>query len=205
MGSERLTALTDGVVAVVITIMVLELKPPPGADLRSLAGLWPTFLSFALSFIYVAIYWSNHHHFFKLVPRVNAAVMWANLNLLFWLSLIPFTTAWMDEHNLSSVPVAVYGGSLLCSALSWYAMQATIVGMQGPESSLRLALGRDLKGKLSPLLYVAGMILAFVTPLASYALYVGVAVLWLIPDRRMEAALREPAVLGRTSGESSGS
>ncbi|WP_428490453.1 TMEM175 family protein [Rhodopila sp.] len=205
MGSERLTALTDGLIAVVITIMVLELKPPHGADLESLAELWPTFLSFALSFIYVAIYWNNHHHFFKLVPHVNGAVMWANLNLLFWLSLIPFTTAWMDEHNLSPVPVAVYGGSLLCTALSWYLMQATIVGMQGSESSLRLALGRDLKGKMSPLLYLAGMLLAFVTPLASYAVYVGVAVVWLIPDRRMEAALREPAVLKRKADEGSAS
>jgi len=193
MGSERLIALTDGVVAVVITIMVLELKPPHGADLGSLAELWPTFLSFALSFIYVAIYWNNHHHFFQLVPHVNGAVMWANLNLLFWLSLIPFTTAWMDEHNLSPIPVALYGASLLCSALSWYAMQITIVRTQGADSSLRRALGRDLKGKLSSLLYLAGIALAFVTPLASYAVYAGIAAWWLIPDRRIEAALPELA------------
>ena len=193
MGSERLTALTDGVVAVIITIMVLELKPPHGADLASLGGLWPTFLSFALSFVYVAIYWNNHHHFFKLVPRVNGAVMWANLNLLFWLSLIPFTTAWMDEHNLSPVPVAVYGGSLLLCALSWYLLQAAIVQMQGAGSPFHRALGHDLKGKLSPLLYLTGMALAFATPLAAYAVYAGMAALWLIPDRRMEAALREPA------------
>ncbi len=193
MGSERLTALTDGVVAVIITIMVLELKPPHGADLGSLAELWPTFLSFALSFVYVAIYWNNHHHFFKLVPRVNGAVLWANFNLLFWLSLIPFTTAWMDEHNLAPLPVALYGASLLCSALSWYALQATIVRMQGPDSFLHRALGRDLKGKLSPLFYLSAIALAFITPLASYAIYAAIAVAWLTPDRRMEAALREPA------------
>ena len=193
MGSERLMALTDGVVAVIITIMVLELKPPHGVDLAGLADLWPTFLSFALSFVYVAIYWNNHHHFFKLVPRVSGAVMWANLNLLFWLSLIPFTTAWMDEHDLSPLPVALYGTSLLCSAVSWYALQATIVRMQGPDSPLRRALGRDLKGKLSPLLYLAAIALAFVTPLASYAIYAALAAAWLIPDPRMEAALREPA------------
>ena len=189
MDSERLTALTDGVVAVIITIMVLELKPPRGADLASLAQLGPTFLSFVLSFIYVAIYWNNHHHFFKLVPRVNGTVMWANLNLLFWLSLIPFTTAWMDEHEFSAIPVALYGASLLCSALSWYAMQATILRMQGPDSSLRRALGRDLKGRLSPFLYLAGMALAFIAPVASYAVYAALAVAWLIPDRRVEAVL----------------
>ncbi len=189
MGSERLIALTDGVVAVVITIMVLELKPPPGADLASLAELWPTFLSFVLSFVYVAIYWNNHHHFFQLVPHVNGAVMWANLNLLFWLSLIPFTTAWMDQHNLAAVPVAIYGVSLLCCALSWYWMQTAIMRMQGSASSLRRALGRDWKGKLSPLFYLLGIGLAFLAPLASYAVYAALAVAWLIPDRRVESAL----------------
>lgn len=190
MGSERLMALTDGVVAVIITIMVLELKPPHEANLGSLVGLWPTFLSFALSFIYVAIYWNNHHHFFKLVPHVSGAVMWANFNLLFWLALIPFTTAWMDEHNQAPIPVALYGATLLLCAVSWYVLQATIVRMQGPGSPLREALGRDLKGKLSPIAYLAGMALAFVAPLLSYAIYAALAVAWLIPDRRMEASLR---------------
>ena len=189
MGSERLTALTDGVVAVILTIMVLELKPPHGADMAGLATLWPTFLSFALSFLYVAIYWNNHHHFFKLVPHVNGAVMWANLNLLFWLSLIPFTTAWMDEHILSAIPVALYGASLLCSALAWSVLQATILRLQGPHSALRRALGRDLKGRLSPLLYLVGMGLAFVAPVAAYAIYAGLAAMWLVPDRRIETAL----------------
>ena len=137
LGSERLLALTDGVVAVVITIMVLELKPPHGAGLADLVALWPTFLSFALSFVYVAIYWNNHHHFFRLVPRVDGAVMWANLNLLFWLSLIPFTTAWMDEHQRAAAPVALYGASLLAAALSWALMQAAIVRLQGSGSPLR--------------------------------------------------------------------
>ncbi len=193
MGSERLTALTDGVIAVIITIMVLELKPPHSADLESLGELWSTFLSFVLSFIYVAIYWNNHHHFFKLVPHVDGAVMWANFNLLFWLSLIPFTTAWMDEHNRSAVPVALYGASLLFSAISWYVLQTVIVRMQGTDSPLRRALGRDLKGKLSPLVYLAGVALAFVAPLASYGLYAVMAVVWLVPDRRVGKALDREA------------
>jgi uncharacterized membrane protein len=183
-------ALTDGVVAVIITIMVLELKPPHGADLGSLIELWPTFLSFVLSFIYVAIYWNNHHHFFKLVPHVSGAVMWSNLNLLFWLALIPFTTAWMNEHNMEPLPVALYGATLLLCASSWYVQQATIVRMQGPVSPLREALGRDLKGKLSPVAYLVGMALAFVAPFLAYLIYAGLAIIWLIPDRRVEASLR---------------
>lgn len=189
MRSERLTALTDGVVAVIITIMVLELKPPHTADIESLGELWPTFLSFVLSFIYVAIYWNNHHHFFKLVPHINGAVMWANFNLLFWLSLIPFTTAWMDEHQMSAFPVALYGIALLFSAMSWWVLQTVIVRMQGADSPLRRALGRDLKGKLSPVFYLAGVVLAFVAPVASYAIYAALAVAWLIPDRRVTAVL----------------
>jgi uncharacterized membrane protein len=192
MGSERLMALTDGVVAVIITIMVLELKPPHEADLGSLVGLWPTFLSFGLSFIYVAIYWNNHHHFFKLVPHVTGTVMWSNLNLLFWLALIPFTTAWMDEPNQAPIPVALYGATLLLCGVSWFVLQATIVRTQGPSSPLRAALGRDLKGKLSPVAYLAGIALAFIAPLLSYAIYAAVAVVWLVPDRRMEASLRPP-------------
>ena len=189
MKAERLLALTDGVVAVIITIMVLELKPPEGTNLYSLLSIAPTFLSFALSFIYVAIYWNNHHHFFTLVPRVSGLVMWANLNLLFWLALIPFTTAWMDEHPLAAVPIALYGVSLLAAAFSWWMMQTVIVRLQGPASPLRAALGRDLKGRLTPLLYLAGIGLAFVAPILSYALYAAVAAIWLIPDPRIEAVL----------------
>ncbi len=191
MKSERLIALTDGVIAVIITIMVLELKPPHGADVGSLLALWPTFLSFLLSFIYVAIYWNNHHHFFALVPHVNGALMWANLDLLFWLSLVPFTTAWMAEHPGAPLPIAVYGASLLFCAVAWYVMQTTIVRMQGPSSPVRDALGRDLKGRVMPLGYMAGIGLAFVSPLASYVIFAALAALWMIPDRRMEAMLAE--------------
>ncbi len=193
IGSERLIALTDGVIAVIITIMVLELKPPHDADLASLRDLAPTFLSFVLSFVYVAIYWNNHHHFFRLVPHVTAAVMWANLNLLFWLSLIPFTTAWMDEHGSAPVPVAVYGAVLLLCALSWYVMQVAIVRAQGPGSPLRQAIGRDLKGKTTPLVYLLGMACAFVAPVLAYGCYAALALWWVLPDRRVETALSRAA------------
>ena len=188
MGAERLTALTDGVVAVIITIMVLELKAPHDVTPSALADLWPVFLSYVLSFIYVAIYWNNHHHFFKLVSNVDGAILWANFNLLFWLSLVPFTTAWMGEHAFAPVPTAVYGGSLLACALAWYAMQHTIMAAQGHGSSLRAALGRDLKGKLSPLLYLLGILLSFSAPVVADAIYAAVALVWLIPDQRVEAA-----------------
>ncbi|WP_419825189.1 TMEM175 family protein [Sphingomonas sp.] len=189
IGSERLIALTDGVVAVIITIMVLELKPPHGADLTSLRELGPTFLSFALSFVYVAIYWNNHHHFFRLVPHVGGAIMWANLNLLFWLSLIPFATAWMDEHGGAAVPVAAYGAVLLLCAVSWRIMQAAIVRTQGTSSPLRAAIRRDVKGNASVVIYAAAIALAFVAPILAYICYAAVAAWWLIPDRRVEAAL----------------
>lgn len=189
IGSERLIALTDGVVAVVITIMVLELKPPHGADLSSLTQLAPTFFSFVLSFVYVAIYWNNHHHFFRLVPHVNGSIMWANLNLLFWLSLIPFSTAWMNEHGHAPVPIAVYGAILLLCAISWRIMQTAIVRAQGPASALRAAIRRDWKGRASIWIYCTAIVLTFVAPVLAYACYAGVAAWWLIPDRRIEAAL----------------
>ncbi len=189
IGSERLIALTDGVVAVIITIMVLELKPPHGADLASLRELGPTFLSFALSFVYVAIFWNNHHHFFRLVPHVGGSIMWANLNLLFWLSLIPFATAWMDEHGGAAVPVAAYGAVLLLCAVGWRIMQAAIVRTQGPGSPLRTAIRGDVKGSASVLIYAAAIALAFVAPVLAYACYAAVAAWWLIPDSRVEAAL----------------
>ncbi len=192
MRPERLTALTDGVIAVIITIMVLEMKAPHDTDLEALAAVWPVFLSYVLSFIYVAIYWNNHHHFFHLVPQVNGAVLWANLHLLFWLSLVPFTTAWMGEHASAAVPTAAYGVSLLACALAWYLMQSVIVRSQGAESTLRQAIGRDLKGKVSPFLYVAGIGLAFVVPVVSDLIYAGVALMWLVPDRRVEAKLAAP-------------
>lgn len=191
MGSERLKALTDGVIAVVITIMVLEMKPPHDASPAALLAVAPVFASYVLSFVYVAIYWNNHHHFFALTPQVDGAVLWANFNLLFWLSLVPFTTAWMGEHELQPWPTAIYGVSLFACALAWMLMQAAIVRAQGAGSPLREALGRDWKGKLSPLLYGAGIVLAFVMPTASALLYAAVAGMWLVPDRRVHRQMAQ--------------
>ena len=191
MDSSRLTAFTDGVVAVLITIMVLAMTPPHGAGLQDLKGVLPIFLSYVLSFIYLAIYWNNHHHFFQLVREVNGAVLWANLSLLFWLSLVPFATAWMGENDFAPLPTAIYGVSLLMSALAWAVMQAVIIRQQGEGSPLRQAIGRDLKSKVSPAIYVAGIGLAFVNPIAAWLAYAAVALLWLAPDRRVEAAFRQ--------------
>jgi uncharacterized membrane protein len=190
MARDRLTALTDGVIAVIITIMVLEMKPPHGTGLADLAELAPVFMSYVLSFIYVGIYWNNHHHFFQLVETVDGAILWANLHLLFWLSMVPFTTAWMGEHELQPVPTALYGASLLATAIAWYIMQLVIIREQGPASPLRQAIGRDLKGKISPFVYLAGIGLAFVNPLISDLLYLAVALMWLVPDRRVEATVK---------------
>ena len=188
MERDRLTAFTDGVLAIIITIMVLELRPPHGAALQDLVGLWPVFLSYILSFVYVGIYWNNHHHFFQLVPTVNGAILWANMHLLFWLSLVPFATAWMGENHFAPVPTALYGVSLLMPAIAWVVMQSVIVRAQGPDSALHQALGRDIKGKVSPALYLAGAALAFVHTGLSGLCYVAVALMWLIPDRRVEKA-----------------
>jgi uncharacterized membrane protein len=189
MNKERLTAFTDGVLAIVITIMVLELKVPHDTSLAALAGVWPVFLSYVLSFIYVAIYWNNHHHFFQLVPRIGGGVLWANIHLLFWLSLTPFATAWMGENHFAPLPTALYGFVLAMCALAWALMQGVILRMQGPDSPLRHAIGRDLKGRVSPFLYVAGIGSSFFTPLVGLAFYAAVAFMWLIPDRRIERAV----------------
>ena len=191
MTRDRLTAFTDGVLAVIITIMVLEMKPPHGTGLKDLGALCPVFLSYVLSFIYVAIYWNNHHHFFHTVKEVDGAILWANMHLLFWLSMVPFTTAWMGENHFEPVPTALYGVSLLMPAIAWYVMQMTIIRRQGPDSLLRHAIGRDVKGKISPFVYLAGVGLAFVSTAASDLLYFGVALMWLLPDRRIERALRQ--------------
>ena len=191
MDRDRLTAFTDGVVAVLITIMVLEMKPPHGAGLPDLVALWPVFSSYVLSFVYLAIYWNNHHHFFQLVDKVDGAMLWANMHLLFWLSTIPFATAWMGENHFAPVPTALYGGALLMSSMAFYLMQLVIIRQQGPDSVLRAALGRDLKGKLSPFIYLAGIALAFANTAAADLLYLGVALMWLIPDRRIEIAIRQ--------------
>ena len=189
MEKDRLAAFTDGVIAVIITIMVLDLKLPHGTTLAALATAAPTFVSYILSFIYVAIYWNNQHHFLQLVPRVAGSILWANLHLLFWLSLIPFATAWVGAHHTAPIPTALYGVALLLPALAWYALQTAIIRTQGKTSALAKALGRDIKGKVSPLLYLGGIGLAFIDTALSDALYAIVALLWLIPDRRVEAAI----------------
>jgi uncharacterized membrane protein len=191
MGKDRLTAFSDGVIAIIITIMVLELKVPHGADWAALRGVAPNFVSYVLSFVYLAIYWNNHHHLLHTVTRVDGLTLWANSHLLFWLSLVPAATGWMGENFLAPLPTAVYGVSLLMPAIAYYLLQKTIVHQQGQHSVLASALGRDVKGKISPLLYAAAVVLAFVDAWLSIAIYALVAVLWLVPDQRIEKALRE--------------
>ena len=191
MGKDRLAAFSDGVIAIIITIMVLELKVPHGADWQALIGLVPHFISYVLSFVYLAIYWNNHHHLLHTVTRVDGLILWVNSLLLFCLSLIPISTAWMGENPLAPVPTAVYGAVLLMPAIAYYLLQKAIMRKQGSHSLLANALGSDVKGKISPFLYVAAIALAFVDPVLSILLYALVAVMWLIPDRRIEKALRE--------------
>jgi uncharacterized membrane protein len=185
MGKDRLAAFSDGVIAIIITIMVLELHVPHGADWRALAAIAPSFLTYVLSFVYVAIYWNNHHHLLHTVARVDGVILWANSYLLFWLSVIPVATAWMGQNLLAPLPTAVYGGALLMPAIAYYLLQKAIIHQQGKHSVLAKALGSDFKGKISPILYIAGIALAFVSPWVSMAVYVLVAVLWLVPDQRI--------------------
>ena len=194
MEKNRLEAFSDGVLAIIITIMVLELKVPHGVELAALAPMLPVFLSYALSFIYVGIYWNNHHHLLQTTKRVNAGVLWANLHLLFWLSLFPFSMAWIGENHIAPVPSALYGFVLLMAAVAYYVLQRAIIAQQGSGSLLASALGRDWKGKLSPVIYLSAIPLAFLSPWISNGLYAFAALLWLIPDRRIERALqkREP-------------
>jgi len=187
---DRLLAFSDGVIAIIITIMVLELKVPHDASLEGLAAVTPVFLSYVLSFVYVSIYWNNHHHFFHLVRHVDGVMLWANMHLLFWLSLVPFATGWMGENHFAPVPTAVYGVALLMPALAWYGLQLAIFRVQASNSMLRAAIGRDLKGKVSPLLYLAGILSAFLDARIANAIYVLAALLWFIPDRRIERAIR---------------
>jgi uncharacterized membrane protein len=190
MQKERLTAFSDGVVAIIITIMVLELKVPHGADWADLAKLAPTFLSYVLSFIYVGIYWNNHHHLLHAAERVNGAVLWANMHLLFWLSLIPFATGWMGENHFAALPTALYGVALLMPAIAYTILQTAIVALHGRDGMLAKALGRDFKGKISVVLYLAAIALSFAAPWAAQAIYVGVALMWLVPDRRIERVVK---------------
>src|SRR5476651_808937 len=182
MGKDGLTAFSDGVIAIIITITVLELKVPHAAGWTGLIGVATHFLSYVLSFVYLAIYWNNHHHLIHTVARVDAYILWANSHLLFWLSLIPAATAWMGENFLAPLPTAIYGGALLMPAIAYYVLQMAIVHKQGTHSLLAHALGSDIKGKISPFLYITGIVLAFVATWMSIAIYVLVAVMWLVPD-----------------------
>ena len=186
MSKERLNAFSDGVIAIIITIMVLELKVPHGADWEALAKLTPVFLSYVLSFVYVAIYWNNHHHMMHASERVDGTILWANMHLLFWLSLIPFATGWMGENHFAPLPTALYGVSLLAPAVAYYLLQKAIVRLHGNSGVLARAVGSNFKTKLSPVMYLAAIALAFVSPWISCAIYAGVAAMWVIPDRRIE-------------------
>jgi uncharacterized membrane protein len=186
MSTSRLEAFSDGVMAIIITIMVLELKVPDEPTFHALGASATGLLTYLLSFVYVGIYWNNHHHFFRLVQRIDGPVLWANLHLLFWLSLLPFTTAWMDESGFASPPVMVYGADLLLCAIAWTVMQLAIFHAEGDTSLARRAVGSDVKGKLSPVLYVAGIALGALVAWLAVAVYTVVAVMWLVPDRRFE-------------------
>jgi uncharacterized membrane protein len=191
MRSDRIAAFSDGVFAIIITIMVLELKVPHGADLEALSGLLPIFLVYVLSFIVIGIYWNNHHHMFALTDRVTGGVLWANLHLLFWLSLMPFVTGWMGENHFAPLPTALYGVVLLLAGIAYYILEQTIIRSQGPASRLEAAVGTDRKGIASVLLYAAAIPLAFVNQIISDAIYVLVVFLWLIPDQRIESLFDE--------------
>lgn len=186
MSKARMEAFSDAVFAIIITIMVLELKVPHGIELTALRALLPVFLSYVLSFIYLGIYWNNHHHLLSVVHQVSGATLWANLHLLFWLSLIPFASGWMGENQFAPVPTALYGGILLLTACAYLLLQREILVREGPGSLLAVAVGKDWKGRVSPLLYALGIALAFVRPWIAGVVYAAVALMWLVPDRRIE-------------------
>ena len=189
MKTARLEAFSDGVIAILITIMVLELKVPHGSDWAALRQPVFTLLMYVMSFVFLGIYWSNHHHMFHATEHVSGSILWANLHLMFWLSLVPFVTTWMGETHFSSLPTAIYGVVLLLAAVAYTILQSRIIAIEGPESPLAKAVGGDLKGKVSMALYLAGIVVAFVQPLIADALYAIVALMWLVPDRRIEAIL----------------
>jgi uncharacterized membrane protein len=190
MGKGRLEAFSDGVMAIIITIMVLELQVPHAVDWAALRSMLPEFLVYAMSFVYIGIYWNNHHHMFHAVDRINGKVLWPNLHLLFWLSLVPFVTRWMGENHFAPLPTAVYGVVLLLAAIAYYILVRVLLAAQGPDSKLAQAIGHDFKGILSPILYVAAIPLAFVHQAISNVIYVGVALMWLVPDRRIESKMK---------------
>ena len=191
MGKNRLEAFSDGVIAIIITIMVLELKVPHGTDLAALSPLVPVLLSYVLSFIYIGIYWNNHHHMLHAVHKVNGGILWANLHLLFWLSLTPFVTGWMGENHFAPIPVALYGVDLMMAGVAYYILAHALIAHHGKDSPLAIALGKDFKGIISVAIYAVAVGLSFVNPWFSIALYVVVAVMWLVPDRRIENILAE--------------
>jgi uncharacterized membrane protein len=191
VGRARLEAFSDGVIAILITIMVLDLRPPAGENVHSLLPLWPVFSSYVLSFLYLGIYWNNHHHMFSVTHKVTGPILWANLHLLFWLSLVPFATAWMGENHFAAAPSALYGVVLFMAAMAFWILQQRIIASQGPRSPLRQAVGRDWKGKLSPLFYLAAIPAAFISHWIAAALYLLVALIWLVPDRRIERLVHE--------------
>jgi uncharacterized membrane protein len=189
MGKNRMEAFSDGVLAIIITIMVLEMKVPHGSIFPALTPLVPVFFSYVLSFIYIGIYWNNHHHMLHVTQQVSGAILWANLHLLFWLSLFPFVTGWMGENHFAPEPTALYGVVLFMAAVAYFILQQAIIAKHGRESLLAAAVGRDLKGKISPVIYVTAVAAAFIAPWISQTLYVLVAALWLVPDRRIENVL----------------
>jgi len=191
MGKNRLEAFSDGVIAIIITIMVLELRVPEGEGLDALRPLMPVFLSYVLSFVYLGIYWNNHHHMLHTVHRVTGTILWANMHLLFWLSLIPFATGWVGENHYAGAAAALYGVVLLMAAIAYYVLQLCILVSEGPNSVLKSAIGRDWKGKLSPLIYASAIVMAFWKAEVALGLYVLVALIWLVPDRRIEKIFRE--------------
>lgn len=186
MNSNRLEAFSDGVLAIIITIMVLEMKVPHGTNLEAIAPLLPVFLSYILSFIYIGIYWNNHHHMMHAVKKVNGGILWANLHLLFWLSLIPFVTGWVGENHFENLPMAFYGFVLLMAAIAYFILQNRILTIHGKDSVLAIALGKDLKGKASPIIYIVAIIASFFSSWLAGALYILVALIWLVPDKRIE-------------------
>ena len=189
MPTNRLEAFSDGVLAIIITIMVLELRPPQATSGSALLPLLPHVCSYVLSFVYLGIYWNNHHHMFQATERITGGVLWANLHLLFWLSLFPFVTDWVGESHVAQMPTICYGALLLMAAMAYYILQSVIIHAQGEDSRLARAIGADVKGKLSPVLYATAIVAAFFHPMISAALYVIVALMWLVPDRRIERTI----------------
>ena len=186
MNKSRLEAFSDGVIAILITIMMLEMKVPIGKDFASLKPVIPKFISYVLSFVYLGIYWNNHHHMMHTVKKVSGSILWANLHLLFWLSLVPFVTDWMGENNFAPVPIALYGIVLLMAAIAYFLLQGQILSVDGKDSLLAKAIGKDLKGKISPILYLVAILLSYFNQWVSGAIYVLVALIWLVPDKRIE-------------------